>query len=124
MPRWFETINLSEVWDKDRFNTFEDHRDAIVSKLKESFWYKASDEACEDLAWLVDELGDVENYSDFNFVFNRIYDVADEDRVWIDTCPPLPVKKVADSETTAKVSNPETIEVAGAEFQWDGNEFV
>lgn len=58
-------------------------RDGIVKVLKASQWYKDSDEY-GDLHDAVDELEYLESESDIDYILSRIYDIADDERAWLD----------------------------------------
>lgn len=83
MPTWRYTVDLKGVWRNEEM-TFEERRDEIVRRLRESRWFKSHEEG----SWLhsiVEELADTESIPDFDRVFNAIYDEADADRAWIAT---------------------------------------
>jgi hypothetical protein len=58
--------------------TFEEKRDAIIGRIRESGWQS------EDLDNALGELAEAEDAADFDEVWDLIYDLADEERVWID----------------------------------------
>jgi hypothetical protein len=74
---WKRTVNLKGVWRNEAM-TFEERRDAIIGRIRESGWQS------EDLDNAIDELAEAEDADDFNEVWDLIYDLADEERVWID----------------------------------------
>jgi hypothetical protein len=80
---WEHKINLADVFHNDDL-TFGESRDAIVSRVRASAWFKAKDEY-DDLVYLVEELADSERKYHFDYVWDEIYDIADCDRVWIAT---------------------------------------
>lgn len=83
MPVWNRTINLSEVWS-DRDLPTPEKAKKIVEIIRASGWLE--DTPYPDT--LRDCLGHVENVTttgDFDAAFSYVYDVADEDRVWIET---------------------------------------
>lgn len=63
--------------------TFEERRDAFVSALRASRWFKRQEEGSE-LPALVEELADAETGDDYDAVADAIYDEADHARVWIE----------------------------------------
>lgn len=83
MPSWGPTIDLSDVWRNGDLDTSEKAR-KVVEIIRASGWLE--DTPYPDT--LRDHLGHVENTTtigDFDAAFSRVYDVADEDRVWIET---------------------------------------
>lgn len=85
MPVWLDRIELGDVWRNEEM-TFEQRRDVVVSRLRESDWFKCYEEAGEgELLSVVEELADAVDFEDFNYPWNYIYDIADADRVWIAT---------------------------------------
>jgi uncharacterized protein YozE (UPF0346 family) len=83
MTVWQQTIRLGDVFH-DESLTFDQRRDQIVERLRQSRWFKHRD-AFDMLADLIEELAGTENESDFDEVWNSIYDEADADKVWIET---------------------------------------
>lgn len=81
MPRWTYTIRLKDVFHNDAM-TFEQRRDAIVARLRNSQWYAEIDSVLRDH---VDELAETTDTDGFDYVWNKIYDEADADRAWIET---------------------------------------
>lgn len=81
LPVWDRTIDLRPVWRNENL-TFEQRRDAIVKRIRNSGWI--TDDSLH-LDGLVEELGDVEAVDEFDAVWDAIYDEADSDRVWIQT---------------------------------------
>lgn len=82
-PSWEHKINLADVFHNDSL-TFEERRDAIVRRIRETAWFKGYGEF-DSLPQLVEELADTENASEFDGPWEWIYDIADADRVWIAT---------------------------------------
>lgn len=78
---WLATIRLGDVWKNPELS-FEERRDAIVSRIKSSNWYGEGDDLT--LADIVDGLSEAEDADDFDDAWDALYDLADEDRVWID----------------------------------------
>lgn len=87
MSVWVEQINVKDLWERGDDASpdgpeFETFRDAIVERLKASAWYGRSAQLQE----LVDDLAEtVDNVDDFDFIWSDLYDLADGDRVWIET---------------------------------------
>jgi len=82
MPVWKLTIDLKAQWDAYNYSgkaTFVETRDQVVQKFRDSGW------DAPDLMPLLDELKDTEDVVAFRYVFDEIYDLADADRVWIET---------------------------------------
>ena len=82
-PSWEHTLRLADVFHNDDL-TFEQKRDAIVRRIRATTWFKQYDEF-DDLPAFVEELAGTEDNAEFNAVWSEIYDVADADRVWIET---------------------------------------
>ena len=82
MPVWHLTVKLGSVWRADLI--FPLKRDAVVEIIKASGWRDIAD--AEELDPLLEELAETLNLAEFDSVFNDIYDLADRDRVWIETC--------------------------------------
>jgi hypothetical protein len=82
-PAWDLTLDVSP-WYHNEELTFEQRRDAIVRKIRNSPWPKHNEELEEILA----ELAEVRDEDEFNFIWDDLYDIADLDphyRVWIKT---------------------------------------
>lgn len=80
-PVWEYTINLADVFHNDDM-TFEQRRDAIVSRIRNSGWPSTGSYT---LRQLVDELAEAQDTDEFDGPWDLIYDEADADRVWIQT---------------------------------------
>ena len=85
--RWLETVRLGDVWRNESM-TFEQRRDEIVRRVKASNWYRSTDSSVE-LPDVVDDLAHATDASRFDFAWRYLYDIADWDRVWIDTVSPV-----------------------------------
>jgi len=83
LPIWDGKLRLADVFHDDAL-TFEQKRDAIVRRIRATKWFKDYDEY-DDLPMFVEELADAEDNTSFNGVWSEIYDIADADRVWIET---------------------------------------
>lgn len=83
MPHWEYRIRLGDVWKNDEL-TFEQQRNAIVKRFKGSRWYRTTGDG-SDLHDLVEELADAEDVDDYDEAWKYIYDLADQDRAWIET---------------------------------------
>ena len=77
---WDRRIRLSDIFHNTEMS-FEERRDAIVLRIRNSRW---ADEN-ETVAELLGELADTETEDEFNGPWDAIYDEADYDRVWIAT---------------------------------------
>ena len=82
-PVWNSKLRLGPVF-RDETLTFEELRDTVASRLRASTWFKSYDEY-DDLPMLAEELADTEDRASLNAVLDEIYDIADADRVWIET---------------------------------------
>lgn len=83
LPVWDRKISLADVFHNEAM-TFEQRRDAIVKRLRASAWLAGRDES-DELVCAVNELADAEDGDEFDGPWDLIYDIADEDRVWIGT---------------------------------------
>jgi hypothetical protein len=84
LPEWEDgEVYLGDFWHNDDV-PFEEKRDRFVQRVKDSGWLKRGDQA-DELECLLDEIGDTETVSDFDWVFSAIYNIADYDRVWFET---------------------------------------
>lgn len=91
MPNWKNKIYLSDIW-KNEDLAFEQRRDAIVQRIKESRWYEDRDtDGFDDLGMYVEDLAYSQDYDEFNDYWAAIYDEADRDHsCWIDLYSPVP----------------------------------
>jgi hypothetical protein len=91
MPHWKHKIYLSDVW-KNEDLTFEQQRDAIVQRLRDSSWYRKRDTTgFDDLGEFVQDLSEVTDFDSFNEVWYAIYEEADYGHAcWIDLYSPVP----------------------------------
>ena len=80
---WDRTLRLADVFHNDAL-TFTQRRDAIVRRIRATPWSKSYDE-CDDLPMFVEELADAADSAAFDSPWDCIYDIADADRVWIET---------------------------------------
>jgi len=83
MANWQETINLVDVFHNDDM-AFEDRRDIIVRRLLDSRWLTNPNRRM-GIDFVVTNLGQSEDYTEFNEWWNELYDYADSDLVWIAT---------------------------------------
>ena len=82
MTQWREKVLLGDVFDDDDM-PFPERRDTIVARLRASRWFGEYDEWSE-LHEIIDNLADAENVDQFDDWWDRLYDEADTDRVWVD----------------------------------------
>jgi hypothetical protein len=78
---WTLTIRLGDVW-KDPERDFEQRRDEIVRRIKDSRWFRA--DTTGELADVVDDLASAPEPWRFDIAWNHLYDLADDARVWVD----------------------------------------
>jgi hypothetical protein len=83
MPNWDYEVKLADIWEMDQWETFESHRNAIVSRLMQSDWVKSN--AHPNLKHVIGELAHTESYQEFNWVWDEVYDYADDTRCWLAT---------------------------------------
>lgn len=81
MRNWTETLYLGDVW-RNQTMPFPERRDAIVSRIKASRWYRRDESG--ELADVVDELSLASTAYRFDVAWDHLYDLADEGGVWID----------------------------------------
>lgn len=79
---WHLTINLSSVWRSEIPVT--EKVAIIVAAFKASGWRELTPypDTFDDM---LAELGDAEDVAEFDGAFAEFYDLADSDRVWIET---------------------------------------
>jgi hypothetical protein len=82
-PSWEHQLKLADVFHNDDL-TFEQKRDEIVRRIRASAWFRGCHKD-DDLVCTVEELADTEDVPAFDYVWDAIYDLADADRVWIET---------------------------------------
>jgi hypothetical protein len=84
VTQWIEKVRLSDCFHDDGM-PFPQRRDEIVRRIKQTKWFKRADEADTDLHPLIEKLADTHDVDEFDQVWDLIYDIADADRVWIET---------------------------------------
>lgn len=82
-PAWDRKVKLGAVFHNEEL-TFEERRDAIVKIIRDSPWFKDYDEG-DELPQYVEELADAADADEFDSTWDAVYDIADADRVWIET---------------------------------------
>lgn len=83
MPVWNVTIKLADVFHSPHY-TDEEKAQVIAERLKTSQWRYWSEDASE-FDRLVELLEKAESKAEFNEAWDELYDLADIDRVWIET---------------------------------------
>ena len=83
MPVWNLTVKLSPLWH-DESVTFPSRRDGIVKIIGESGWRGMTNDV-DEFNSLLEELSVAYSPKQFDHVFRYLYDLADSDRVWIET---------------------------------------
>jgi len=83
MTEWLHTVDVSEYFHNASM-TFPEKRDAIVATLANSSWLVATDHF-SDLYELIVELSETTHPTDFDMVWDSVYDLADFERTWINT---------------------------------------
>jgi hypothetical protein len=81
LPVWDRKIDLKGILHNDEL-TFEQRRDEVARRLRASGWLENRDDR---LTWYVSELAGAVDATNFDLWFSGIYDIADEERVWIAT---------------------------------------
>lgn len=82
MPHWNLTVKLKPFWASA--DPFEEKRDRIVKAFRDSGWPGITSQPGH-LESLLDELAEVPDVSAFDAMLGDLYDLADVDRVWIET---------------------------------------
>lgn len=83
MGNWFLTIDLADVWQDENL-PFEEKRDTICKRIRSSNWAKLTPYPGH-LNELVNAVGATISLGGFDAAFNELYDLADNDGVWIET---------------------------------------
>jgi hypothetical protein len=83
MPVWHLTVNLEPVWGVTGI-PFTEKRDRIVHLIRRSGWLNNTLEKAL-LEELLGELAETPDATSFDGVFRDLYNLADDDRVWIET---------------------------------------
>lgn len=80
---WAEIIRLKDFW-RDESKSIIEKRDEAVKRIKASDWRKITSDPGE-FDSLVDEFAEVLNVEEFDYALSELYDLADSDRVWLET---------------------------------------
>jgi hypothetical protein len=83
MAVWHLTLDLKGIW-RDESLTFGEKRDKVVARIKTSGW-RALTPYPDHFDDLVAELEESLNSIEFEYAFDELYDLADSDRVRIET---------------------------------------
>jgi hypothetical protein len=83
MANWKLTVVFADFWRNEEM-TFEQKRDLAVKRIKGSRWINITDQP-EWLEEITEGLEASWDTSSFDFAMIDLYDLADEDLVWIDT---------------------------------------
>jgi len=84
---WKHKISVRDIF-KDDGGTFQQRRDQIVQRFQRAKTVLADGDNGEELAALIEELADSESSEEFNWVWDSIYDLADDGGrkwLWIET---------------------------------------
>lgn len=80
---WTHIIKIGDLIFNDDL-TFEQKRDGIVSRLRESDAMSTDNEQGVELGMLVDDLADTPDVDTFDWVMSDIYDLADAGKwLWV-----------------------------------------
>lgn len=89
MANWRFKIHLHDFFHTDNL-TLSEITAKIVERVKDSNWYRVADEM--DVKWYLDDILDHmvdaakdEEVDEWNYLWADFYDLADTDRVWIQT---------------------------------------
>ncbi len=80
---WLTTIQLSDIW-RDDTKTVQEKAKIVVQRIVASDWLSRTPHP-DTLRHLLDELEMANTASAFDEIFDEVYNLADEDAVWIDT---------------------------------------
>lgn len=83
MPSWAMSIHLSDIWKSEELS-FPERRDGVVDRIRKSGWETITNHPLY-LTGTVNILAECDDVVEFDHYWNNIYDIADEDRVWIST---------------------------------------
>jgi hypothetical protein len=81
MIPWRYSLDVSDVW-KSANLTFDQQKAEIVNRLKRHVWYFENEELREEV---VPGIAAATNVYEFDKWWDILYDLADEDRVWVAT---------------------------------------
>lgn len=81
--RWKREVNLIGAYHNDAL-TLNERAKAVAERIRKSGWVEDTPYP-DTFRDLLAELETVEDAAEFDAVFDQVYDLADEDRVWIET---------------------------------------
>lgn len=81
--RWNREVNLIGAYRNDAL-TLNERAKAVAERIRKSGWVEDTPYP-DTFRDLLAELETVETPGEFDAVFDQVYDLADEDRVWIET---------------------------------------
>lgn len=84
MPQWSITIDVKDIWENFKEVGLEESVKQIVAKIKESRWRSITPYP-DTFDQLISDLEASTSLDEFNSWWAEVYDLADEDRVWIST---------------------------------------
>ena len=82
MPVWHLTVKLGSLWREPM--AFPLKRDAVVEIIKGSGWRDLTGDP-DEFDSALEELSETLSIPEFDAAFSDLYDLADYDRVWIET---------------------------------------
>lgn len=86
MPHWNRTISLASLvaaWEAGGY-TIDELAAKVVERIERSGWLEDTPYP-DTLRDHLNRLKQATTAGEYEIAFDRIYDVADEDRVWIET---------------------------------------
>ena len=83
MAHWKYTVDLKDVWRNWEI-PFRDQRDQIIARIRESAWARETGDPVM-FGFLIRHLERAENAQQFDAIFSAVYNLADDERVWIET---------------------------------------
>lgn len=81
MARWIYELDIKHVF-RDREMSFEEKRDAIVKRIRNSLFHSPDDLVLEYILTALEEAADE---AEFDHEWGWFYDYADEHRIWVRT---------------------------------------
>lgn len=87
MATWYMTVDLTDEYEKFRVGAtgFFETRDNVVKRLVESDWAVAYSLDGSQVNAAIERLSKTQNLAEYEAAMRAVYDLADEDRVWIET---------------------------------------
>lgn len=84
VPVWRKTVDVKDIWTNFSTMPFEEARDEVVRRVEESGWPGNTLDA-DTLDNAIQGLKTAQGTPEFNAWWDVLYDIADVDRVWIET---------------------------------------